>query len=198
MDLLSPLALPEALPSYDDTAGRIALARLTHGRLPAHLDFDVLEKRARRLLYTLGGVCSELRGSQYGRDNCYYVELVAHEYAHCLFLGLRGVRPLAAELDNIFRTLSVEVGNENELRTAAATMLVMEMLGMPYDPLLLVTSTMSNLRRHLYRASEVYSWLLERRKLPEVVDVARQIAARLLKMKYGNQDQGPDLPPATG
>lgn len=181
--LLPTLELPSSIPELPGTWITVDLEELTRRRRK-QLTIDLWEKRAYRLIYKYGGRLRGLEGSQSRAIGSYYTELFTHEYAHCLHYGLTGKRPLNKDFDDAMSCRSKEENDENELRTSASTTLVLEYLGMPYNPYNLVWSTYRNLRVHR-RLSEVWLLVMELRKESKVVEVARQIARLIAKIKYG-------------
>ncbi len=189
MHFKSPLEWPAEAPKADDYAGRVTLYHMTHGRCVC--DFEYIEKRARRLLYYWGSPPGQLGGSQYkgSPESPYYTELFAHEMGHVLHvpyplkeLRVEGVEAL---IERFTKTHSTEENNLNELQASAATTLVLEMLGMPYDLFGLLTSTARNLGGRLYVVRDIYPEVLEQRRTTLTQQVARQIACMLAKMKNG-------------
>ncbi len=183
MTQLQPeVVLPDVIPEFPSAELRRELEERTLGRVPVR-EPDVLRRRAKYLLRKLGGKFKGLEGSQtYGL--CDHVEIVTHEYAHCLHYGLPGPTPLKVDLDCAICCRSKEENNENELRTSASTMLVLEYLGLPYDPYSLVWSTYRNMRGVYFKLGEVWRMVVELRQDTKVIEVARQIACVMAKMKY--------------
>ncbi len=188
IDELQPeIVLPPSVIHYPTVADTRMLVLLTQGRLPPGRDYGVIERRAKRLMYTLGGRFRGLEGSQINTGNdSYYTETVSHEYGHALHYGLKEEKPLGILLDCAISAGTKEGNNANEVDTSASTMLVLEYLGMPYEPYQVVWSTYRNLRGYPGPSvPEVYGEVMAARAEEKVKMVARQIACRILKIKYG-------------
>lgn len=184
-ELLPAIVLPDTIPSFPSWEYRDELEARTIDRFPKHRDPDALGRRARYLLRKLGGRLKGIEGSQSRVFGSYHVELTAHEYAHCLHYGLAGPQPLKRDLDDAISCRPKEENNENEMRTSASTMLVLEYLGLRYNPYDLVWSTYRNIRGIHFELLSVWQIVMELRQDAKVIEVARQIACHLLKLKYG-------------
>jgi len=143
-----------------------------------------LELRSKRLLKYLR--CGKLQGSQTaGSDYPYYTEMISHELAHASLLGVPWeTKYLATVISVKTKKLGTVVSNTQEHQAAAVTMLVLEYLGLHYDVFKLILSTSQNLRREYITARVVYLAVKMWRGDQMVQRIARQIACRLLKMKY--------------
>lgn len=184
MDFNSALVLPSSLPHVDDTAGREALDQFTHGRLLPGLRLEAMEQRSRRLLNRLR--CAGLQGSQLRGSSCaYYTELVTHELAHAILLGLPlNTTKMTDVIARRTNRLQSSIANTQEMQACAITMLVLEYLGLPYDIFRVILSTSQNLRGQYITAVNLYPYIVAERDQPAAQRTARQIACRLLKMKY--------------
>lgn len=188
IDELQPeIVLPPSVIHYPTVEDTRTLALLTQGRLPPGRDYGVIERRAKRLMYALGGRFKGIEGSQINTgDDSYYTETVSHEYGHALHYGLGQSKPLGIPLDCAIDAGARESNNCNEIDTSASTMLVLEYLGMPYAPYQVVWSTYRNLRGYPGPdVPTVYLEVMAARAEEKVKTVARRIACRILKIKYG-------------
>lgn len=174
---------------------RMVWARMTHGRILRHVDYDKMERRAKYVLRAAGGRLGDLEGSQFRsfQQQSYYTEVTAHELAHCGHYDIVDKKPLE-KLDFALKHYTTAENDENEVRTNASTMLVLEYLGMPYDPYWLMSAAARNMRMRFITSSHLYPEVLAAREEPKVQQVARQITYRLLKIKYDEAREARVLP----
>lgn len=193
-----PLVWPDEAPDVNDYEGWHAIDLMTHGHGLDGVQPDVVERRARRLLYQFGLPPGDLQGSQLRARwrHPYYVELFAHEMGHLLHLGLKlsDIEGRGAQrLTKAFTYLTKNEGDANEIEASATATLVIEQLGFPYTLQYLLSSTTTNLRSldMFFRPRKlVFQAMKLQRERPKTQQIARQLINILLKIKHVETETG--------